>query len=430
MALQDLIKTIAEGSGLSEEEVASQVNKKRDELGGLITHEGAAYIIAREFGLNLFKGEPRNHDLKVENVIAGMSRVDIVGKVVKVYPIREFNKKDGTPGVMGSIILGDETGVIRVAFWDKSASLIAEGKIMEDAIVRIKNGYSKANQNGEAEIHIRNTSRITVKPGDLDPADMKPAGKLVKISELRGEMSRVDVLCKVMRVYEAREFEREGEKKGRVANLLAADETGEIRIVLWDEAVGLLDKGLIKVGDTIRVEKGYVKMRNMELEINVGRFGKVILNPPEGVLSAVVQGPVVAKRDLSGLKDGDNAMIRGALVELYGRKVFERKDGSKGLVVNAAIDDGTACLRAAFYGRQAEALLDLKLAGGDIEGAVDKAVEEKKNKILGRELLATVDVRHNDFSGQDELVVQEMITNPDPKEIIKELLEETKTVEG
>lgn len=301
-------------------EVASRVDTKMDELGGLVTQEGAAFIVARELGLELFKSEPRSHDLKVENVIPGMTSVDIVGKAVKVYPLKEFKKKDGTQGTMGSLIMGDETGMIRVVLWDKASAMLAD--IPEDSVIRIKNGYTKANQNGEPEIHIKSTSRVTVNPDDVEPGDIKP-----RMTKPRASAT-----------------------------------------------------------------------------------------PREAT-----------ERYLADLKDGDRANIRGALIELYDPKVFQRKDGRKGIVVNAAIDDGTACMRAAFYDKQAEALLEAQLSGGDdMEDTVSKAYEERKSKIIGREVIASVDVRHSDFSGQDELVVQSMVINPDPKEIIKGMLEEMK----
>ncbi|MFQ5815333.1 MAG: DUF2240 family protein [Candidatus Hydrothermarchaeaceae archaeon] len=431
MALQAMIKTISGESGLDEEEIASRIEKKRDELSGLVTPEGAAYIVAKELGLNLFKGEPRSHDLKVENVIPGMTRVDIMGKVVKVYPVKEFNKKNGSTGLMGSLILGDDTGTVRVVFWEKAASLLSEGHIEEEQVLRIKKGYTKENQDGEAEIHINNASKITANPTDVEPGDIQlKEMEPTKLGELREGMNSVDVFCKVMHIYDAREFERDDKTKGRVVNMVVADETSRARLVLWDEDVGMLDRGEVNVGDTIKVEKGYVKMRYGEPEINVGKYGKVVLNPPGGELDVELPSAVVATREIKGLRNGDRAAIRGALVELYEPKVFQRKDGKRGVVVNAAIDDGTACMRAAFYDKQAEALLNTSLEGENLEEKVVAAAEERKNEVLGSEVIATVDVRHNDFSGQDEMVVRDISISPDPREIIKELLKEIKIMEG
>ncbi|MEE9594354.1 MAG: DUF2240 family protein [Candidatus Hydrothermarchaeales archaeon] len=431
MTLNDMIKKIADASGLKEEEIASRIENKRDELGGLVTPDGAAHIVAKEFGLNLFKGEPRSHDLKVENVIPGMTRVDIVGKVLKVYPVKEFTKKNGATGMMGSLILGDDTGTIRVVFWGEGASALSEGQIAEEQIIRIKNTYTRENQDGEAEIHINNMSKIIPNPDDVELDDIQlKESEPIKIGELREGLSSVDVLCKVMHIYEAREFDRDDNTKGRVANLVVADETGKAGLVLWDDDVGLLDRDEIKAGDTIKVEKGYVKIRYRGPEINVGKYGKVVLNPPEGELDVVLETVAATKKEMKELKDGDEATIRGVLAELYEPKVFQRKDDKRGVVVNAVIDDGTACMRAAFYDKQAEALLNVSLEGEDLEKKVAEVVEERTKEILGRDVIATVNVRHNDFSDQDELVVRDLILNPDPRELIKELLEEIKTTEG
>jgi len=431
MTLEDLIKKIAEASDLSEDEIASQIEKKRDELGGLVTPDGAAHIVAKEFGLNLFKGEPKNHDLKIENVIPGMTRVDIVGKVLKVYPVKEFNKKNGTTGLMGSIILGDDTGTIRVVFWGEGAKALSEGQIEEEQVLRIMNTYTRENQDGEAEIHINNMSKIIPDPEDVEIGDVKlKENEPIKLSELREGMGSVDVLCKVMQIYETREFDRDEDTKGRVANLVVADETGKARLVLWDDDVGLLDTDEIKAGDTIKVEKGYVKVRYGGPEINIGKYGRLVLNPSEGELDVEMAVFAAAKKVMKELKDGDKATIRGVLAELYEPKVFQRKDDKKGVVINAVIDDGTACMRAAFYDKQAGALLNMSFDEEDLEQKLAEAVEEKRKDIIGVEAIVTVDVKHSDFSGQDELVVRDITLNPDPREIIKELLEEIKITEG
>jgi replication factor A1 len=397
-----------------------------------VTPEGASYIIAQELGINLFKGKPKNHDLKVENVIPRMTNVDIVGKVVKVFPVKEFNKKNGSTGIMGSFILGDETGTIRVVLWGNGASILSQGSIKEEDVLRIKNGYTKANQDGEPEIHINNASKIITNPGDVDPDDIRVGKRgIIKLNMLNEGMGNVNILCKVLHISETREFERDDKTKGKVANLVVADETAKARLVLWDEAVKLLERDEISVGDTIKVEKGYMKKRYGEMEINVGKYGRVVVNPEEGSLDVKIDEKVVVAKEIKELNEGDEAIIVGALVEIYGYKVFQRKNGMNGMVVNAALDDGTGCIRAAFYDKQVETLLS-KAFGGDKDLGDELAgmIEKRKKELLGREVMVRADVRHNDFSGQNVLVVREIILDPDPREIIKELLEEIKIMEG
>lgn len=435
MELEEIIDAIANESGLEKEDVGERIRKKQEELGGLVTLEGAAHIVANESGINLFKGMSQSPTLKIENVIPGMNSVDVVGRVFRVFPTREFNRKDGSKGRVCSITLSDSTGTIRTVFWDKDVELVEGGKVEEGKLLRIRGGYSKEDLNGEPEIHVGMRARVTPEPKDVNEDDFPVAGNInKKISELTERDPSVDVVCRVIRIYEPREFERDDKTKGKVVNLIIGDETGRARLVLWDEDAGLIEKAMIKEGDTIKVKKGYVKVRWTdggrfdEPEVNVGKYGKIILNPEEEIKEVPLMAPEITRKYIKDLQDGEVAEIRGALVDIYDNvKIFDRAD-RKGIVVNAVIDDGTENMRAAFYDKMAEALMNIpiqKVLEGDISDDVSRRIPE----ILGREVVAQVRVKYSDFSGQNELVVQDINLTPDPKIEAKNLIEEANALE-
>lgn len=431
MELEEIIGRIVGETGMEEGEVRGRIEEKQKELGGLVTPIGAAHIIANEAGVNLLEGLSKINELKIENIIPNMNSVDVVGRVTRIFPAREFEKADKTKGRVASLILADETGTIRAVFWGKDVALL-EDKIEEGDVLRIREGYTKESINGEAEIHIGVRARVIINPKDVDKEEIPlPEHMKKKIAELGDGMASVDVVCRVMRIYEVREFEREDKTKGKVVNLAVGDETGIARLVLWDEDVGLVEKGQIKEDDIIKVKKGYVKVRYEEPEINVGKYGKLIVNPPEEEVGQIPEIPGVARverKSLSELKDGEKAEIRGALVEVYDNlTLFDRAEG-KGMVINAVIDDGTANMRAAFYDKMAEALLNITLAEA-CEGDVQDKILERRGEILGREVVATVRVKHSDFTGRNELVVQDLNLSPDPKQEGEGLLKEAKSLQ-
>ena len=431
MELEDIIGRVVDETGMGEEDVRSKIETKQKELGGLVTPIGAAHIIANEAGVNLLEGLSKSNELKIENIIPGMNSVDVVGRVTRIFPAREFEKADKTKGRVASLILADETGTIRIVFWGADVALL-EDKIEEGDVLRIREGYTKENINGEAEIHMGVRARAIVNPKDVDKGEIPmPEQMKKKIAELEDGMASVDVVCRVLRIYEVREFEREDKTKGKVVNLVVGDETGVGRLALWNEDVGLVGNGQIKEDDIIKVKKGYVKVKYEEPEINVGKYGKVIVNPPEEEVGQIPEIPRAARVERKGmleLKDGEKAEIRGALVEIYDNlTLFDRENG-KGMVINAVIDDGTANMRAAFYDKMAEALLNITLAEA-CEGEVTDKILERRGELLGREVIATVRVKHSDFTGRNELVVQDLNLNPDPKQEGEGLLMETKSIE-
>ena len=51
----ELINRIKE-KGFNDKEIERKINRKLEELSGLISREGAAHLIANELGINLFDG--------------------------------------------------------------------------------------------------------------------------------------------------------------------------------------------------------------------------------------------------------------------------------------------------------------------------------------------------------------------------------------
>lgn len=428
MNLDELIGKIASESGIAEEEVRRRIEGKQRELGGLITPEGAAHVVANELGINLFTSSPKSRDIKIENIIPGMQSVDVVGRVRRIFTPREFTRSDGSRGRVCSLILADGTASIRVVFWGKDIEKLE--KIQEGDILRIRDGYTKEDLNGEPELHIGSRTRVILNPPDVEPEQFPEVEvQARKISELEDGMPSVDVLCKVMRIYEVREFTRDDGSTGRVVNLLVADETGRARLVLWNEDVSLVEEGNIGVGDVLKVVKGYVKVRMNEPEIHVGRFGKVVLNPEGAESLASLPEEKIVRREMRELRAGDRAEIRGAIVDVAEEvRVFDRKSG-KGVVFNVVIDDGSANMRAAFYDKLAEALLNVPLER-IIAGEAEEDLERRREELLGREVVVVARVKTSDFTGREELVVEDLNLNPDPKDEVNRLLKDAKSVIG
>lgn len=149
MELEDLKKKIAKEAKLSLDEVEKKIEEKIDELSGLVSEEGAAYIIAKEEGLDLL--EKRERNLKIKNIIPNMKAVEVIGKVISISEPREFDKGK-IKGKVQSITIGDETGQIRVIFWNDKTELIKNLSV--DKVIKVKKGYTKSNNFGMPEVHL------------------------------------------------------------------------------------------------------------------------------------------------------------------------------------------------------------------------------------------------------------------------------------
>lgn len=91
---------------------------------------------------------------------------------------------------------------------------------------------------------------------------------MVKISELNTGQGNAEITAEVISIEAPREFEKYG-KKLRVANAKIKDDTGEIKLTLWND-----DIEKVKEGMTLHITNGYCSEFKGEKQLTTGKFGK------------------------------------------------------------------------------------------------------------------------------------------------------------
>ena len=91
----------------------------------------------------------------------------------------------------------------------------------------------------------------------------------MEIKDLEVKQGNVDIILDIVDVGEPREFDKFG-KKGKVATAVAKDETGDIKLTLWNEDI---DK--VKAGDKVHIINGYVGEWLDEKQLTTGKLGKL-----------------------------------------------------------------------------------------------------------------------------------------------------------
>jgi replication factor A1 len=86
-------------------------------------------------------------------------------------------------------------------------------------------------------------------------------------------MKRVNVVGKIVQKSEAREVRsRYKDETYRVADALIDDDSGTIKLTLWNEQI---DR--VNVNDRVKIENGYITTFRGEIQLNVGRYGTLTI---------------------------------------------------------------------------------------------------------------------------------------------------------
>jgi replication factor A1 len=94
----------------------------------------------------------------------------------------------------------------------------------------------------------------------------------MKINELKSGMRRIECQGKIIDIGEVRDVMTKFGETSRVATATLEDESGTIKLSLWNETIDN-----VKVNDTVKIENGYVTSFREEVQLNSGRYGKLIV---------------------------------------------------------------------------------------------------------------------------------------------------------
>jgi replication factor A1 len=307
-----ILEKISRLSGLGKEEIESKIKDKRSKLSGLISKEGAAQVIASELGIS-FEGEK----LKIDELLPGMRNVNVIGKVIRIFPVRTFKTKKGEESKVVNFWIADDSSNIRIVLWDTNhVSLVEKGEIKEGVVVEINNGTMRDN-----EIHLGNFSEI------------KPSSEVLRDDEIVTE--------KVFHVKNISDF---------------------------------------KKGESVGARAFIVQSFEPRFFFVCPECGKKVENEGKDFLC----------------------------------KTHEKVIPEKRAVMTLVLDDGTNSIRAVLFH---ESLKGIGIEKSELED--QETISKKRENILGKEMFFSGNVRINNFFNNPEIIVEE-VKEIDIDEVIKE----------
>ncbi len=200
MPLPDILARIKEKTGLQDADIMAKIDAKCVSLAGLISKEGAAHIIANELGVKLFEGGG-----KIKDLLPGMRNAEFLGRVTQIYEVREFQRADGSNGKVGSFLVGDDTGVVRVVCWGSQADILAQ--LGTGAPLKVTGGMVRENQRGYKEVHLNEASRVQLNPKETVPEVKSNKATRKTLKELTESDEQVEVVGTVVQVFDPKFFE-------------------------------------------------------------------------------------------------------------------------------------------------------------------------------------------------------------------------------
>lgn len=342
--VDDLISRVVSESGKTEAEIKEKITSRKEKTHGLLSDYGAVYAVAKELGVDL--SDNQTQITKLADVSSKKS-LSIYGRAKSVYSPREFTRKDGSKGLFASVVLIDDSGEMRLVLWDKTTETTKHIHVGDTILV--KNAYSRENQ-GALEVHAGSLSNISVNPTVPDVKLPEISEKLCKISELSGGNPSVSIVLRVSSYLPRSEFSRSDGSTGARASFIGEDESGKLRVVLWDNAADTkLSDGVV-----VKIENAYTrKGLSDDVELQAGDRARIVLSDVKLKLPDLPEkGKKVKLSSVS--KDSTSLTLEVRVLRVYPSRAY-----SGGTLSSLIIGDDSGIMRAVLWDDQADKADDL-----------------------------------------------------------------------
>jgi len=179
----------------------------------------------------------------------------------------------------------------------------------------------------------------------------------IQIKNLVSGLNDVTIIGRVIAVYPVQTFSRNDSTQGKVARLLLADETGDLKLVLWDDNTSFVEAGKIQQGQIIKVLHAYVReSMNGKLELHLGRKGELEISP-KNIDEKRYPYTSEPMEKVGTLKpERRKANVQGCVTQAFPASEFTRKDGTKGKVRRLRLKDETGETTVVFWNEKADEL--------------------------------------------------------------------------
>ena len=345
---------------ITREKFDQLIDDKIDAMDGLCDQWTAALLVAHDHGLDDLTAARKvpgataanggasaaagvvsmgEGPIKIKDISMERRNVEFIGKITTAYPPRTFSRQDGSAGSVSNVTVADETGETRIVLWDELSDLVKTGELKEGDVLRVR-GYVKESQRG-LEVNIGRGGGIA-KEENVTVATKDPVVKIADIKPGNGNLGTRGV---ILSRQEPRTFTRKDGSTGSLASLMIGDETGKVRVTVWDTKIKDVDP--FQPGETIEVLHGYTREGfGGGVEVNVGNRGIV----RKSAVAAKYEEPVTKLGDVAA----DNSYnVKGTVTGIDGVREFTTKDGKPGRLCGVYLSDDTGRLRVVFWGEHA-----------------------------------------------------------------------------
>jgi ssDNA-binding replication factor A large subunit len=257
---------------LGADQIKELIEEKKRKVGaGYLTDQGALFLVAADLGIS-FESIPKNQ-VGLKNLYVGAKDVTAIGRIMNVYPIYKFIRRESTDQVATrTMVIYDRDARIKVKLWDKLVHVPDEMGLHSGDVIRISKAYVKAGLDGKPIINLGSYGVIE---NIQDDSTIPSIGSLVvSIDDVKEPVDSAAISGVVNVNPRISDFVNARGEMSKSLQLQLSSESGarSLRTIIWNVDESRLPK-VFKTGSKativgVRVKQGNPQYGNGDLEIH------------------------------------------------------------------------------------------------------------------------------------------------------------------
>ena len=416
MKTEIYINKIIEDTGLTRKEIQNLVEDKKNELKGLISDEGALFIIAKELGVDI-KSESKDLlkeiEIYISDITQNMKNLTLFGRIKEIYNVNSFAKNDGSQGFVGSFLLHDPTGDARIVLWDDQVKIFSDSNFRKNELVKIINGIGKKGKFEDIEIHLGRYGKIILSPEDADyKKHPKITSQTIKINDINLNLKSISIEGKIIQISPKREFTRKDGEPGSVQSIRLFDSTGLIKVTFWNKDTEKLNS--IKNDDVVSITSLNPRLSSLDsttIELTANRSTTIAIKQTNLDINENLIKDIKSLENSRGI-----VSFKGIITSIDNIKTITLKSGETVSLLGFIISDNTDSIRVTLWRDKAEEYSKILTDGQGL--SLEKVLLKynnfsKRNEVslINDSILKLEDLKIKNLKNIDKVKKNEFTTN-------------------
>jgi len=248
-------------AGISEDELTAQVKEKETEFQGFMNKQAILYLIAKENGVNVDSSENNeildhitedvidynDFAIPISNITENMRNIVIMGRITEIHGKKDFVRKDGTPGTVGSFQICDQSDCVKVVLWNDQTRIMANRFFQTREVIQVIGAYSKKGIKDNLEVHLSRHGKLILAPKGMiltevnnmdhskyiEKKGSKPIPSKFTIEELYNKEGFIRFVKGIVQIQEFKELTLKNGEKSFLLRLILSDDTSSIKVNIW-----------------------------------------------------------------------------------------------------------------------------------------------------------------------------------------------------